>query len=159
MTYQEAIKVLKNNYPKTTKMVDGKYQGGFDDIESELGQALNIAIEALKKQIPKEPLNREDESTISYGYCPCCGNIIDDWNDVRRCGECGQAINWEENGMNTKIKDISGLVFDSKKQTMKSETITARVTKDDRGTTLSLADESGTGIMLVVPVEKIKEML
>lgn len=61
--------------------------------------------------------------------------------------------------MNTKIKDISGLVFDSKKQTMKSETITARVTKDDRGTTLSLADESGTGIMLVVPAEKIKEML
>ena len=61
--------------------------------------------------------------------------------------------------MNAKIKDISGLVFDSKKQTMKSETITARVTKDDRGATLSLADESGTGIMLVIPVEKIKEML
>lgn len=61
--------------------------------------------------------------------------------------------------MNTKIKDISGLVFDSKKQTMESETITARVTEDDRGATLSLADESGTGIMLAVPVEKIKEML
>lgn len=61
--------------------------------------------------------------------------------------------------MNTKIKDISGLVFDGKKQTMKSATITARVTKDDRVTTLSLADESGTGIMLVIPLEKIKEML
>ena len=61
--------------------------------------------------------------------------------------------------MNAKIKDISGLVFDSKKQTMKSETITASVTKDDRGATLSLADEVGTGIMLVIPVEKIKEML
>ena len=61
--------------------------------------------------------------------------------------------------MNTEIKDISGLVFDSKKQTMESETITARVTEDDRGATLSLADESGTGIMLAVPVEKIKEML
>ena len=61
--------------------------------------------------------------------------------------------------MNTKIKDISGLVFDSKKQTMKSETITARVTKDDRGTTLSLADESGTGIMIVIPLEEINKML
>lgn len=61
--------------------------------------------------------------------------------------------------MNTKIKDISGLVFDSKKQTMKSETITARVTKDDRGTTLSLADESGTGIMIDIPLEEIKKML
>lgn len=39
------------------------------------------------------------------------------------------------------------------------EAVTARVTKDSRGSTLSLADESGTGIMLVVPVEKIKEML
>lgn len=61
--------------------------------------------------------------------------------------------------MNTKIKDVSGIIFDNKKMTMKQTTITARVTKDDRGTTLSLADESGTGIMLVVPVEKIKELL
>lgn len=61
--------------------------------------------------------------------------------------------------MNTKTKDVSGFVFDNNRQTMKLATITARVTKDDRGATLSLADESGTGIMLVVPVEKIKEML
>ena len=61
--------------------------------------------------------------------------------------------------MNTKIKDVSGIVFDNNKQTMKSATITARVTKDGRGTTLSLADESGTGIMIAIPAEKIKEML
>ena len=61
--------------------------------------------------------------------------------------------------MNTKIKDVSGIVFDNNKQTMKSETITARVTKDDRGATLSLADESGTGIMIVIPLEEIKKML
>ena len=61
--------------------------------------------------------------------------------------------------MNTKIKDVSGIVFDNNKQTMKSATITAWVTKDDRGTTLSLADESGTGIMIAIPAEKIKEML
>lgn len=61
--------------------------------------------------------------------------------------------------MNTKTKDVSGFVFDNNRQTMKLATITARVTKDDRGTTLSLADESGTGIMLVVPAEKIKELL
>lgn len=61
--------------------------------------------------------------------------------------------------MNTKTKDISGLIFDSKKQTMRPATITARVTKDDRGATLSLADEGGTGIMLVIPFEKIKELL
>lgn len=61
--------------------------------------------------------------------------------------------------MNTKIKDVSGIIFDNKKMTMKQTTITARVTKDDRGATLSLADESDTGIMLVVPAEKIKVLL
>lgn len=61
--------------------------------------------------------------------------------------------------MNTKIKDVSGIVFDNNKQTMESETITARVTKDDRGATLSLADEDGTGIMIVIQLEEIKEML
>ena len=59
-------------------------------------KALKMAIETLEKQIPKEPLNREERSEISYGYCPCCSNIIDDWNDLRYCGECGQAIKWEE---------------------------------------------------------------
>lgn len=61
--------------------------------------------------------------------------------------------------MNTKTKDVSGFVFDNNRQAMKSATITARVTKDDRGSTLSLADESGTGIMIAVPAEKIKELL
>ena len=61
--------------------------------------------------------------------------------------------------MNTKTKDVSGFVFDNNRQTMNLTTITARVTKDDRGTTLSLADESGTGIMIVIPLEEIKKML
>ena len=61
--------------------------------------------------------------------------------------------------MNTKTKDVSGFVFDNNRQTMKLTTITARVTKDDRGTTMSLADESGTGIMIVIPLEEINKML
>lgn len=61
--------------------------------------------------------------------------------------------------MNTKTKDVSGLIFDSKKQTMRPATITAKVTKDDRGSTLSLADEDGTGIMIVIQLEEIKKML
>lgn len=59
-------------------------------------QTYDVAIKAVEKQIPKKPLNREDRAEISYGYCPCCSNIIDDWNDIRHCGECGQAIDWSE---------------------------------------------------------------
>ena len=49
MTEQEAIEVLKNNYPKMCKMVNGRYQGGFDNTESDFGQALTMAISVLKE--------------------------------------------------------------------------------------------------------------
>jgi len=51
MEAREAIEVLKKNYPKTVKMVDGRYKGGFDDTECELGQAISTAIIALEKQV------------------------------------------------------------------------------------------------------------
>ncbi|MSS64581.1 hypothetical protein [Velocimicrobium porci] len=53
MNQEEAIEILKKNYPKTAKKVDGIYVGGFDDVDCEFGQALTIAISSLTKQIPK----------------------------------------------------------------------------------------------------------
>ena len=85
MTYKEAIENLK-----ILKISEDDSGVGKLKI-----QTYNIAIEALEKQIPKEPSNREDNSEISYGYCPCCSDIIDNWRDIRYCGECGQAIDWE----------------------------------------------------------------
>ena len=49
MMENKTIEVLKNNYPKMCKMVNGRYQGGFDDTECDFGQALTIAISALKE--------------------------------------------------------------------------------------------------------------
>lgn len=49
MTEQEAIAIIKKNYPKCRKMVNGRYEGGFDDTDCELGQAFNIAIKALEE--------------------------------------------------------------------------------------------------------------
>ncbi len=49
MTENEAIIILKGNFPKTCKMVDGRYQGGFDDTECDLGKALSLSISALKE--------------------------------------------------------------------------------------------------------------
>lgn len=49
MTEQEAIAIIKKNYPKCCKMVNGRYEGGFDDTDCELGQAFNIAIKALEE--------------------------------------------------------------------------------------------------------------
>ena len=49
MTEQEAIAIIKKNYPKCCKMVNGRYKGGFGDTDCELGQAFNIAIKALEE--------------------------------------------------------------------------------------------------------------
>ncbi len=49
MNLDEAIEILKNNFPKTCKMVDGRYKGGFDDTECEFGQALLLSISILEE--------------------------------------------------------------------------------------------------------------
>lgn len=83
MEAREAIEVLKKNYPKTVKMVDGRYKGGFDDTECELGQAISTAIIALEKQVS---ISRE----IIEGkyFCPKCHNLM---KYSGYCG-CGQKL-------------------------------------------------------------------
>ena len=99
MTESEAIKEIKKLYPKKCKMVDGRLKGGFDDHESKGGVAIDMAIQALEKQIPKKPMISYDERvkenwcscgvcafglcwkrTIHYKYCPDCGQKLD-WSD------------------------------------------------------------------------------
>lgn len=108
MTENEAIEVLKNNYPKTCKMVNGRYQGGFDDTECDFGQALTIAISALKeirqyreigtveeckgaveKQIPKRPVWKKGSSIICKDYADGHGEVEENkWADWT-CPVCG----------------------------------------------------------------------
>ena len=49
MRAEEAIEIIKQNFPKTCRMVNGRYQGGFDDTECDFGKALLMAIEAIKE--------------------------------------------------------------------------------------------------------------
>jgi len=75
----------------------------------EWDKALDMAIEALEKQIPKEPIEEaHNAKTISYNlYCPTCGKIIgyrgtitgriaQKYGNEDYCGKCGQAIDWSE---------------------------------------------------------------
>lgn len=122
MTENEAVEVLKNNYPKTCKMVNGRYQGGFDNTECNFGQALTMAIKALKeiqqylaigtveeyqeareKQIPKKAeIYTDTIQTMSASInqdvylCPVCGEFICNVEDElpNYCSYCGQAIYW-----------------------------------------------------------------
>lgn len=87
MTSEEAIKVLRvildpYDYPFGEKSKCYQY-----DLE-----AINKAIEALKKQIPKKPYD-----TV---HCPLCKIEVElqpvDTEQVTYCLHCGQAIDWSD---------------------------------------------------------------
>lgn len=82
---REAIETIKSNYPTS-----GYYM---------LCEALDIAIEALEKQLPKKPKKEKDAYTSKLGEfrlakCPNCGKEVSDRFDV--CLECGQKLDWSE---------------------------------------------------------------
>ena len=50
-------------------------------------EALDVAIEALEKQIPKEPIYQ-----LEHEKCPACGSFLIE----TYCTRCGQKIDWKE---------------------------------------------------------------
>lgn len=78
MTPENAIKILKGMYPDLSRA--GK-------------AAIDAAVEALEKQIPKKPDGGYD---IFYGedarFCPVCGDPRPD----TYCGTCGQRLDWSD---------------------------------------------------------------
>lgn len=84
MTPQEAIKCLK---------------AGFLSLPY---SALEMAIEALEKQIPKKPILEGDgywdgELVLDTWICPNCDKDYEvDYDDYDYCPNCGQKIDWSE---------------------------------------------------------------
>lgn len=62
-------------------------------------EALNMAVDALEKQIPKRP-NKigypidSDTDPLVYGYCPCCNTHRDSSKGF--CDNCGQSLDWSD---------------------------------------------------------------
>lgn len=97
MTEKEAIKWIKKHHD--TEMDNCK--------DSE---AMRIAIECIKKQVPMKPKvllgNVRKCETPCLITCPTCGVLLEDgyrpryipsWkNGILHCDMCGQAIDWSE---------------------------------------------------------------
>lgn len=88
---REAIEVIKANYPTS-----GYYM---------LRESLDIAIEALEKQLPKRP--RENgmsdgliKKTKYYTCQTCCNCLLTEMMNERQntnyCWDCGQRLDWSE---------------------------------------------------------------
>ena len=73
--------------------------------------AVEIAVDAMQKQIPQRPMKSIDafSENLYNIYCPTCGTYIacgnsrtrslsklTTYNMFNMCGACGQAIDWTE---------------------------------------------------------------
>lgn len=98
MNRKEAIELLKTHNDKCS---------GCDKLCNDLCKpAVELAIKALEKQIPKKPVIKPDKYTdvVRQYYCPNCGRYFGQagihnvilFNKERFCQEegCGQAIDW-----------------------------------------------------------------
>ena len=84
MTTKEAIKRIQNHNEIHSKN---------EDFAVYITEALNMAIAALDKQIPKSVFTSYREA-----YCPSCRIKIDfGWfNKFKHCSRCGQALDWRD---------------------------------------------------------------
>ena len=80
MTESEAIKELHEIRPR----------GGI--IPQKRAEAIDVAINALEKQIPKKPIFTEDKQ---FALCPCCDmkGLAD---KQEYCDNCGQKLDWSD---------------------------------------------------------------
>ena len=81
MTEVKAIKVLE--YIRETGNGETPYVGCAQNI------AIEMAIKALEKQIPKKPT--KDKYVPELDFCPECGTEVTNCN---YCPHCGQKIDW-----------------------------------------------------------------
>lgn len=96
---RKAVQMLRIEKKECKKLLDfhGNKQWNSGILRRKI-EALDIAIEALEKQLPKKPIDKscvKDNDTI-YGYigmCPSCNDIVDDSMIV--C-DCTQVLDWSE---------------------------------------------------------------
>ncbi len=92
MTEREAIEKIKQT-PLMRYIADRNPKG-------ELGEALEMAVEALEKQIPKKPKKIEDMEDLARTFfieCQCGAmNHVDIKHKDIYCWKCGQRLDWGE---------------------------------------------------------------
>lgn len=86
MSPEEAIRRIKNH-----NEVHSRKEKHF---AVHITEALNMAVEALEKQIPKKTTKRQyvPNGTLVYGHCPNCNSFSK--NFFNYCRNCGQALDW-----------------------------------------------------------------
>lgn len=115
MTESEAIEKLRAYHKCQRLQVKGIYEDCNEKLcdncdlcyaQGNTGEhikSIEIAIQALEKQIPKKPIMKQyfDDMEDEYLCCPTCGEILTDRMPMDNkdfyfhCLNCGQKFNWE----------------------------------------------------------------
>ena len=84
MTESEAIKELHKIRPR----------GGI--IPQKRAESLDVAIQALEKQIPKKPImcDKQDIRYVHKYQCPNCKGTFTGTGFSKYCYHCGQKLDW-----------------------------------------------------------------
>lgn len=95
----KALKILNENLQAAIHDCDGLNP----EYEQEQVKALQIAVNAVEKQIPKKPDfegdGYDDNGNIIYDtwICPCCEEHYEvDYDNYKYCPNCGQALDWSD---------------------------------------------------------------
>jgi hypothetical protein len=59
------------------------------------GEPINLAIEALEKQVPKKPLKLKLHYRYKYDAYPCCSQRTNGYQ-YDYCPHCGQKLDWSD---------------------------------------------------------------
>lgn len=96
MNIEEAIDFLQSRIA-----IIAVYKPELEDYKN----ALEVAVDALKKQTAKVPINKtKPDDTASRAYencniivCPACGGRLKLKSKGRYCDKCGQKLDWGGN--------------------------------------------------------------
>lgn len=91
MTNEEAIKELKEDRALYESDI---VEAGDGTPDGDLMLAIDMAVEALEKQMPKKVITANIDGDIKLRYCPYC-RIRFIKAGMKYCGECGQALDWD----------------------------------------------------------------
>lgn len=94
MTIEKAIEQLEDLIKEAESHMTGNKID--DEIPIDDKTALEMAIQALEKQVPKKVI--WENEIFLWAYCPNCGSDICDEDNVelKFCTDCGQALDWSD---------------------------------------------------------------
>ena len=93
MTERDAYMILQ----EVKELDDSMYAYSKD-----YNEALEMALSALKKQIPMKPKKKILAEGWTFYICPTCKCVYGEGNLSRYCGYCGQKIDWSKENERTQ---------------------------------------------------------